>query len=145
MLRTKWGNLCRSCSSCNLIDNMTCSDIWQGKLACLQAHVRAMEKGHPLAASKAAWASPSSPYTPAPTFQIPDAVQQGLSGMQPGLCGLQSAVPGAAWVDAGLAMGKGYSPRGYSGLDGVGQALSAALQVCSTLPLPVFACLSVCL
>ena len=103
----------------------------------LQVHVKAMEKGHPLATSKAAWNSPSSPYTPGPTLQPPSASQQaypvtqsGMPGMQSLAMGMQAGVPGMAWGGFGsLDAAKAYSPRGYSGLDGVGQALSAALQV----------------
>jgi len=112
------------------------------KPACVQVHVKAMEKGHPVAASKAAWNSPSSPYTPGPTFQPPSASQQvypmmqsGMPGMQNLAMGMQAGAPGMAWGGyGGLDAAKAYSPRGYSGLDGVGQALSAALQV-NLLPL----------
>lgn len=107
------------------------------KHVCLQVHVKAMEKGHPLAASRAAWSSPRSPYTPGPALQPPSASQQAYPMMQPGMpvmqnlaMGMQAGVPGMAWGGYGsLNAAKGYSPRGYSGLDGVGQALSAALQV----------------
>ncbi len=103
----------------------------------LQVHVKAMEKGHPLAASKAAWNSPSSPYTPGPALQPPSTSQQaypvmqsGMPGMQSLAMGMQAGVSGMAWGGYGsLDAAKAYSPRGYSGLDGVGQALSAALQV----------------
>ncbi|KAL0020621.1 hypothetical protein WJX79_002482 [Trebouxia sp. C0005] len=106
----------------------------------LKVHVKAMEKGHPLATSKAAWNSPSSPYTPGPTLQTPSASQQpypmmqsGMPGMQSLVMGMQAGVPRMAWGGCGsLDAAKAYSPRGYSGLDGVGQALSAALQACES-------------
>ena len=56
--------------------------------------------------------------------------QSGMPGMQSLAMGMQAGVPGMAWGGFGsFDAAKAYSPRGYSGLDGVGQALSAALQV----------------
>ena len=57
-------------------------------------------------------------------------MQPGMPVMQNLAMGMQAGVPGIAWGGYGsLDAAKGYSPRGYSGSDGVGQALSAALQV----------------
>ncbi len=57
-------------------------------------------------------------------------MQSGIPGMQSLVMGMQAGAPGMAWGGYGsLDAAKGYSPRGHSGLDGVGQALSAALQV----------------
>lgn len=92
-----------------------------------------MEKGHPLAASKAAWVSPALPYVSCPYPSM---------GQSPAQTAAQSAVPGTQYPGPGMAWddcnavginagegGKGYSLQSYRGLDGVGQALSAALQV----------------
>ncbi len=62
-------------------------------------------------------------------------MQSGMPGMQSLAMGMQAGAPGMAWGGYGsLDAAKAYSPRGYSGLNGVGQALSAALQV-NLLPL----------
>ena len=93
-----------------------------------------MEKGHPLAASRAACISPSPAYVPAPAAPefSPTAPQ-----MPSSIPGMHSAAPNKlqmAWGDFGMMGGgssevRGLIPRGSVGLDGVGQALSAALQV----------------
>lgn len=118
-------------------DNNTGNCYMNSSMCCnqhvyLQVHVKATEKGHPLAASKAAWSSPSSPYTPGPALQPPSASQQAYPVMQPGMPGMQNLAMGMQAGVSGMAWG-GYgsldAAKGYSGLDGVGQALSAALQV----------------
>ena len=93
-----------------------------------------MEKGHPLAALGAAWVNLPSPYIVAPpSMAQPQYDSRGMPSGAPGMPAGGSG--GVAWGgyramgnrgDGGEMVG---SPKGYRGLDGVGQALSAALQV----------------
>lgn len=103
----------------------------------VQAHVKAVEKGHPLAALGAATSKPASPLlfsTAHPSMFQPFSGTLGgfAHGMPPGV------EPGGGPNWGGLdGMGKNapdkirvYSPSGSRGLDSIGQALSAALKVC---------------
>lgn len=98
----------------------------------MQIHVKSVEKGHPLAALKAAGSSLASPllFTANPSMLQPYPAPQGAQAP------LQ-AFPQSQNLGGYNAAGKhapegytGYSPRDCRGLDSIGQALSAALQVC---------------
>ena len=95
----------------------------------VQVHVKSVEKGHSLAAQKAASSSPATLYPANPGMLHPGLASNGR------LAAPQAAPQSQGWGGYS-AMGKAapeeaqtYSPRGYRGLDGIGQALSAALQV----------------
>ena len=99
--------------------------------------MKAIEKGHPMAASKAACNSPTDPYSPIPAVHGASDANATPSTVP----GVQSAIPSTfqtAWEDFGsignFAPGvKSSIPQSWHGLDGVGQALSAALQVSQSL------------
>lgn len=101
----------------------------------LQAHVKAVEKGHPLAALRAAASRQASPSGLAANSNIPGLFISGpLDGYaQPqGGAGLMGCASWGAYDGIGKTAPegvKGYSPSGSRGLDSIGQALSAALQV----------------
>ena len=101
--------------------------------------MKAVEKGHPLAALRAAASRQASPSGLAANSNIPGIF---LSGPFDGYAQPEHAMQGGAAPMGGASWGaydgtgkttpegvKGYSPNGYRGLDSIGQALSAALQV----------------
>lgn len=108
----------------------------------LQAHVKAVERGHPLAAQRAAASRPASPLLfPSAHPSMYQPFSGPMGGYAHGLSGEAAPMGAQSWggVDG---MGKNapekirvYSPSGSKGLDSIGQALSAALKVgcvCST-------------
>ena len=97
----------------------------------MQIHVKSVEKGHPLAALKAAGSSLASPllFTANPSLLQPYSGPQGVNTP------LQAYPQSQSWgaynaADKHAPEGfTGYSSRDCRGLDSIGQALSAALQV----------------
>ncbi|KAL3158420.1 hypothetical protein ABBQ38_010655 [Trebouxia sp. C0009 RCD-2024] len=108
-------------------------------LHALKAHVKAVERGQPLAAQRAAASRPASPLLfPAAHPSMYQPFSGSLGGYTHGLPGEGAPVGGPSWggVDG---MGKTapqkirvYSPSGSKGLDSIGQALSAALKACES-------------
>ncbi|KAL3160123.1 hypothetical protein ABBQ32_010898 [Trebouxia sp. C0010 RCD-2024] len=108
-------------------------------LHALKAHVKAVERGHPLAAQRAAASRPASPLLfPSAHPSMYQPFSGPMGGYAHGLSGEAAPMGAQSWggVDG---MGKNapekirvYSPSGSKGLDSIGQALSAALKACES-------------
>ena len=105
----------------------------------VQAYVKAVEKGHPLAALRAAASRQASPSIPAANPNMSKLFFSGsLGGYEQPQHELQAGATPMGCTSWGAYDGtgrnapegvKGYSLSASRGLDSIGQALSAALQV----------------